>query len=92
MATANVARDMDVLRQAVGDSQLNYAGVSYGTILGQTYANMFPNRIRAMIIDGVLDPIAWTTGSGDGSTVPFSTRVPQRRRGAGDAGRVLPAL
>ena len=59
----NVARDMDVLRQAVGDSQLNYAGVSYGTILGQTYANMFPNKIRAMIIDGVLDPIAWTTGS-----------------------------
>jgi pimeloyl-ACP methyl ester carboxylesterase len=75
MATADVARDMDVLRQAVGDSQLNYAGVSYGTILGQTYANMFPNRIRAMIIDGVLDPIAWTTGSGDASTVPFSTRV-----------------
>ena len=75
MATANVARDLDVLRQAVGDSQLNYAGVSYGTILGQTYANMFPNRIRAMIIDGVLDPIAWTTGSGDASTVPFSTRV-----------------
>jgi pimeloyl-ACP methyl ester carboxylesterase len=44
-------------------------------MLGQTYANMFPNRIRAMIIDGVLDPIAWTTGSGDGSTVPFSTRL-----------------
>src|SRR5512132_995044 len=36
---------------------------------------MFPNRIRAMIIDGVLDPIAWTTGSGDASTVPFSTQV-----------------
>lgn len=75
MATADVARDMDVLRQAVGDSQLNYAGVSYGTMLGQTYANMFPSKIRAMIIDGVLDPIAWTTGSGDGSTVPFSTRL-----------------
>ena len=44
MSTANVARDMDVLRQAVGDAQLSYAGVSYGTILGQTYANMFPNR------------------------------------------------
>src|SRR4029078_1478046 len=75
MATANVARVRDVLRQAVGDDRLNYAGVSYGTIIGQTYANMFPNRIRAMIIDGVLDPIAWTTVSGDGSTVPFSTRV-----------------
>lgn len=75
MATANVARDLDVLRQAVGDAQLNYAGGSYGTFLGQTYANMFPDNIRAMIIDGVLDPIAWTTGNGDGSTVPFSTRL-----------------
>jgi pimeloyl-ACP methyl ester carboxylesterase len=75
MATADVARDLDTLRQAVGDAKLNYAGVSYGTFLGQTYANMFPNNIRAMIIDGVLDPIAWTTGRGDGSTVPFSTRL-----------------
>lgn len=75
MATANVARDLDVLRQAVGDAKLTYAGVSYGTFLGQTYANMFPDKIRAMIIDGVLDPVAWTTGSGDGSSVPFSTRL-----------------
>jgi pimeloyl-ACP methyl ester carboxylesterase len=75
MATANVARDLDVLRQAVGDAKLSYAGVSYGTFLGQTYANMFPNNVRAMIIDGVLDPIAWTTGTGNGSTVPFSTRL-----------------
>jgi len=75
MATADVARDLDVLRQAVGDAKLTYAGVSYGTFLGQTYANMFPNNVRALIIDGVLDPIAWTTGTGDGSTVPFSTRL-----------------
>jgi len=75
MSTANVARDLDVLRQAVGDAKLNYAGVSYGTMLGQTYANMFPGNVRAMIIDGVLDPIAWTTGTGNGSTVPFSTRL-----------------
>jgi pimeloyl-ACP methyl ester carboxylesterase len=75
MSTANVARDLDVLRRAVGDAKLNYAGVSYGTFLGQVYANMFPDNVRAMIIDGVLDPIAWTTGSGDGSTAPFSTRL-----------------
>ena len=75
MSTANVARDLDMLRQAVGDAKLNYAGVSYGTMLGQTYANMFPGNVRAMIIDGVLDPIAWTTGTGNGSTVPFSTRL-----------------
>ena len=75
MSTANVARDLDVLRQAVGDAKLTYAGVSYGTMIGQTYANMFPNNVRAIIIDGVLDPIAWTTGTGNGSTVPFSTRL-----------------
>jgi pimeloyl-ACP methyl ester carboxylesterase len=75
MSTANVARDLDQLRQVVGDEQLTYAGVSYGTMIGQTYANMFPGNVRAIIIDGVLDPIAWTTGSGDASTVPFSTRL-----------------
>jgi pimeloyl-ACP methyl ester carboxylesterase len=76
MATANVARDLDVLREAVGDDQLTYAGYSYGTFLGVTYANMFPDKVRALIVDGVLDPIAWTTGVGnEGATVPFSTRL-----------------
>ena len=41
MATADVARDLDVLRRPSGTPKLNYAGVSYGTFLGQTYANMF---------------------------------------------------
>jgi pimeloyl-ACP methyl ester carboxylesterase len=81
MATANVARDLDVLRQAVGDDKLTYAGVSYGTFLGVTYANLFPETVRAVIVDGVLDPIAWTTGvGGEAATVPFSTRL------RGDAG------
>jgi pimeloyl-ACP methyl ester carboxylesterase len=59
MSTAEVARDMDVLRRAVGDKKLNYLGFSYGTYLGQVYANMFPDRVRALAIDGVLDPIGW---------------------------------
>ena len=50
-------------RQAVGDAKLSYYGVSYGSMLGQTYANMFPGNFRALVIDGVLDPIAWTTGA-----------------------------
>ena len=76
MATADVARDMDVIRQAVGDSRLTYAGYSYGTFLGVTYANLFPDRVRAVIVDGVLDPIAWTTGRGnEAATLPFSTRL-----------------
>jgi pimeloyl-ACP methyl ester carboxylesterase len=63
MSTADVARDLDLLRRAVGDRQLSYLGFSYGSHLGQTYANLFPRRIRAMVIDGVLDPIAWTAGT-----------------------------
>jgi pimeloyl-ACP methyl ester carboxylesterase len=76
MATANVARDMDSLRAALGDARLHYYGVSYGSFLGNTYANMFPDRVGRLVIDGVLDPVAWTTGVGDeAQTTPFSTRL-----------------
>ncbi|MEP7201934.1 MAG: alpha/beta hydrolase [Ilumatobacteraceae bacterium] len=75
MSTANVARDLDRMRAAVGDEKLTYAGYSYGTQLGQTYANMFPDHFRAIVIDGVLDPIAWTTGARGESKLPFSTRL-----------------
>ncbi|WP_420118291.1 alpha/beta fold hydrolase [Micromonospora sp.] len=59
MSTAEVARDMDVLRRTVGDQKLSYLGFSYGTALGQYYANMFPDRVRAVAVDGVLNPAAW---------------------------------
>jgi len=76
MSTADVARDMDHLRQLLGDSKLNYLGFSYGSMLGQVYANLFPNKVRAIVIDGVLDPIAWSTGKGNqAKTLPFTTRL-----------------
>jgi pimeloyl-ACP methyl ester carboxylesterase len=76
MTTADTARDMDLIRQALGETQLSYYGISYGSYLGATYAAMFPDRIRAMIVDGVLDPVAWSTGRGDAAkTLPFSTRL-----------------
>jgi pimeloyl-ACP methyl ester carboxylesterase len=59
MSTAEDARDMDVIRRAVGDRKLNYLGFSYGTALGQYYANMFPDRFRVLVVDGVIDPRAW---------------------------------
>ena len=62
MSTANVARDLDLLRQAVGDDKLTYDGISYGSILGSNYAALFPNRVRALVVDGVADPVAWATG------------------------------
>ena len=56
VSTANVARDLDLLRAAVGDEQLTYLGYSYGTFLGATYAALFPDRYRALVLDGALDP------------------------------------
>ncbi len=85
MATADVARDMDILRAAVGDEQLTYAGFSYGSFLGVTYANLFPDRVRALIVDAVLDPIQWTTGERSPASRPFSTRL----RSAAGAGATL---
>jgi pimeloyl-ACP methyl ester carboxylesterase len=84
MSTANVARDMDVLRAAVGDEQLSYVGVSYGTHLGSVYANLFPDRVRAVALDGNLDAVGWTTGQGtQARRTPFDTRI---QSGVGAAG------
>ncbi|MCG8920024.1 alpha/beta hydrolase [Actinokineospora sp. PR83] len=61
MSTADVARDLDLVRAAVGDPALNYLGFSYGTLLGATYAAMFPDRTRAVVLDGNVDPALRTT-------------------------------
>jgi pimeloyl-ACP methyl ester carboxylesterase len=60
ISTADTARDLDYLRGLVGDSRLTFLGESTGTFLGQTYANMFPRRVRAMALDGVEDPVSYT--------------------------------
>jgi pimeloyl-ACP methyl ester carboxylesterase len=56
LGTADVARDLDELRAALGDARLSYLGLSYGTFLGAEYAGMFPTHVRAMVLDGALDP------------------------------------
>ncbi|MEU6236247.1 alpha/beta fold hydrolase [Kitasatospora sp. NPDC047058] len=56
MSTENVVRDLDRMRRAVGDKQLTFAGFSYGTLIGATYAGMYPNKVRAVIVDGNVDP------------------------------------
>ena len=58
VSTADAARDMDVLRAALGDGKLTYLGKSYGTYLGATYADLFPDRAGRMVLDGVLPPDA----------------------------------
>jgi pimeloyl-ACP methyl ester carboxylesterase len=66
--TADVARDMNLLREAVGAPALNYMGVSYGTGLGATYANLFPATTGHIILDANLNPVAWTHPDGVLST------------------------
>lgn len=54
--TTSAARDMDVIRTALGDTKLTYFGLSYGTYLGQMYAHLFPTHVRALALDAVFDP------------------------------------
>jgi pimeloyl-ACP methyl ester carboxylesterase len=56
VGTVNAAKDMDVLRAALGEPALTYLGKSYGTYLGASYARQFPSRVRAMVLDGAVDP------------------------------------
>lgn len=59
VSTADTARDLERLRRAAREPSLNYLGVSYGTLLGATYANLYPERVRAMVLDGNVDPVAY---------------------------------
>jgi pimeloyl-ACP methyl ester carboxylesterase len=72
LATADVARDMDLLRQAVGDPSMNYFGISYGSYLGATYANLFPGHVRAMVLDANVPPTGWAE-PGRVGPLPLST-------------------
>ncbi|MFF3328941.1 alpha/beta hydrolase [Streptomyces sp. NPDC002888] len=56
VSTVEAARDMDILRAALGDRKLTYVGASYGTFLGATYAGLFPDRVGRLVLDGAMDP------------------------------------
>ena len=67
--TVDTARDMDRLRAALGDEQLTYLGYSYGTTLGSTYAELFPDRVRALVLDAAVDPDADARADAEASAV-----------------------
>ena len=76
VSTTDVAKDMDLLRRAVGAPMLNYIGLSYGTYLGAVYANLFPSKVRAMVLDGNIDPFgAWNNGGKDNARLSISLRI-----------------
>ncbi|MGO4784679.1 alpha/beta hydrolase [Cryobacterium sp. W22_MBD10_FK3] len=54
--TQSAARDLDLMRAVLGDTQLNYLGFSYGTFLGATYAELYPDKVGRLVLDGALDP------------------------------------
>lgn len=66
VSTADVARDLDLLRAALGDTRLTYVGYSYGTFLGASYAALFPDRVRALVLDGAVDPALDAVGRARG--------------------------
>ena len=72
--TVDTARDMDRLRQALDEDKLTYLGYSYGTTLGSTYAELFPDKVRAMVLDGAVDP--------DADPKPTPRPVPRASRAA----------
>lgn len=75
MSTAEVARDMDVVRRAVGDEKLTYLGFSYGTYLGAMYGNLFPDRVRAIVNDGVINPADWAGTNGNNQNMNQDNRL-----------------
>ncbi|WP_460841516.1 alpha/beta hydrolase [Nocardioides marmoraquaticus] len=72
MSTANVARDMDLLRRILRQPRLNYYGPSYGTYLGATYLNLFPRRAGRIVLDGNVPPEQWNGTAADGRINTFS--------------------
>jgi pimeloyl-ACP methyl ester carboxylesterase len=69
--TEETARDMDLVRQGVGDDKLTYLGYSYGTRLGSVYAQLFPKRVRALVLDGAVDPVATEVQSAEAQASGF---------------------
>jgi pimeloyl-ACP methyl ester carboxylesterase len=87
VSTEQAARDMDAIRAALGEAKLNYLGYSYGTLLGAVHARLFPTTIRAMVLDGAVDPqqspVAATEGQARGFERALDNFTAWCRRDAG---------
>jgi pimeloyl-ACP methyl ester carboxylesterase len=75
IGSIDTVRDMDVLRAALGDRKLTYYGASYGTYLGARFAELFPTHIRAMVLDGAVDPSQDTVTADIGQAKGFETNL-----------------
>ena len=75
MDTVSATKDIDILRQALGDEKLNWFGKSYGTFLGATYAELFPKRVGRMMLDGAIDPKLNLAQLSYGQALGFETEL-----------------
>ena len=73
VSTIEAAKDMDVLRAALGETKLDYLGKSYGTFLGATYADLFPTNVGRFVLDGAIDPNLTSSQVNEGQAVGFET-------------------
>ncbi|MEU5180419.1 alpha/beta hydrolase [Streptomyces longwoodensis] len=71
VSTTDTARDMDLMRQVLGDAKTHYFGMSYGTELGGVYAHLFPQHVGRVVLDAVVDPTADTVGHAENQTRGF---------------------
>lgn len=75
VSTIEAAKDMDVLRAALGETKLDYLGKSYGTFLGATYADLFPTKVGRFVLDGAIDPNLTSSQVNEGQAVGFETET-----------------
>jgi pimeloyl-ACP methyl ester carboxylesterase len=73
VSTIEVAKDMDVLRAALGETKLDYLGKSYGTFIGATYSDLFPAKVGRFVLDGAVDPSLSGSQFNEGQAVGFET-------------------
>ncbi|MCQ4209115.1 alpha/beta hydrolase [Streptomyces longispororuber] len=71
VSTVEAARDMDLMREVLGDDELHYMGVSYGTELGGIYAHLFPGKVGRLVLDAVVDPTAGRVGQAENQARGF---------------------
>ncbi|MEB3963419.1 alpha/beta hydrolase [Streptomyces kunmingensis] len=83
VSTVEAARDLDLMRQTLGDDELHYMGVSYGTELGGIYAHLFPDKVGRLVMDAVVDPTAGRVGQAENQARGFQRALDNYFRSRG---------
>lgn len=83
VSTIEAARDMDLMREVLGDDELHYMGVSYGTELGGIYAHLFPRKVGRLVLDAVVDPTAGRVGQAENQARGFQRALDNYFRSRG---------